>query len=597
MGGLFTVPSNTAAFDEYTKKREELLKQNAELQAEIDAHTESIEQQKAEQYEKQTQDAKQAILDIKETIRLAEEMRDAQKARNTQAAVLLCAMLYNYPFGKQISSAIDDVAADWTSNAESIIESTVNLEAFKLITRIPQVLPALWCTGEGDDNMHNYSFNVSDRTPGVVNSYIVDINTYIAEYIPTLKKRISNIFQYNTTTNDLTDEDEKRENDSKCATYIAKAVGLPSDGEWVSLTLEFIKDVPFLRWIEISAETLKGICANKIRVLPAAYPRICSKVELANAIVVLGNSIFYNFGQCKNENGVDITIETGKSFITPTMKGGQCFNLNDKWLKNMEEYAFKDLPSSWNWEDFKYVDECEISVKDITGDDDDEWMSDLSLCNELKLVYDAPLVKPDQIGTEKYVNPTMKYTSLFLNDLGSAALPFAMPKISASMYDDFNKRFLPLLMNSLLNDENMEKYNVYNVNNSNLMTFLDFMTTIPPELKDKVADKTVPPLSSFMYVCMVLNSCKWTLTFPIDNTMSMGKINNAIMEMFNNDDKMLPQYIWTKTNKVDYKYQDVNNVKLASLREFKHNLSDSVLEVRTILRSNVEELEKKYNTE
>ena len=57
----------------------------------------------------------------------------------------------------------------------------------------------------------------------------------------------------------------------------------------------------------------------------------------------------------------------------------------------------------------------------------------------------------------------------------------------------------------------------------------------------------VSPLASYVYDMVMVNGIQWQMILPIDNTMTMSKINASIKRFVADDGKKIinyPQYIW-----------------------------------------------------
>lgn len=55
------------------------------------------------------------------------------------------------------------------------------------------------------------------------------------------------------------------------------------------------------------------------------------------------------------------------------------------------------------------------------------------------------------------------------------------------------------------------------------------------------------PICAFIYDLLIRIACRWYLTIPCENMMSMSKINHAILNTNKSSDntKYFPQYIWS----------------------------------------------------
>ncbi len=566
MGIFHSKDRNAAEEAEYLAQQTAYLEQQKKAQEDINNRMNEYNNSVKEQYEEQIAQAKQKIADIAETIRLAEEMREEKKARYTRTSVLICALLYNYPFGTVLPADEDNVdIGDWTSSAESILSICVQDGVFRLLCRIPMFLPTIWPIGEGDDKFHEYPDGLSAMSDEDIGGiYIRTINTYIAEYLPRLKRRLNNVFRLNATAGEVVNDDDRQVLNILCAAFIKLEAVSQSDNEFVEVALDFLKDVDNDVWRTMAAKTLRGIMKTPIRVLPSCYPRICRKYEFFNSLVMLCNAVFWSYGRAKNEQGNDIYVEIkAKTYPKPAIKGGQCYEMNEEWYAKSNELAYKDRPESWDYQSFKRADihnAFSIEPQEITGiADDATWMKELKICEKLQLYQKYPDISDGAQGIVRYVNPTFKYTRTYLCDTGKVDTPFTMPKLSANTFEGYSNEVPMRIFNLLqLQDGPLEHYNSYTATNSQFMTMFDFLTTTPPALSDWTF-RGAPPLSTAIYKCIIETTCEWSLTFPIDNTMSMGKINYNILRLFNGDMSMLPIYLYTANSYMKFHGQDLND--------------------------------------
>ena len=86
--------------------------------------------------------------------------------------------------------------------------------------------------------------------------------------------------------------------------------------------------------------------------------------------------------------------------------------------------------------------------------------------------------------------------------------------------------------------------------NKNIFTSIDYLYITPKGFEQL---DNVSPIARYIFEVLIQYSCKWYLTFPIENTMSMSKINYNMLLYENGKNKsILPQYIWTKSKNMQY---------------------------------------------
>lgn len=594
--GIFHSKDRAAAEEAaYLEMQAKYIEQQKKAQEDINNHMNEYNNLVRDQYEEQIKQAKQKIADIEDTIRTAEEMREEKKARYTRTSVLICALLYNYPFGTVLPDDEDNIdIGDWTSSAEKILNMCVQDGVFKLLCRIPMFLPTIWPIGEGDEKFHEYPEGLSAMNDADIGGlYIRTINTYIEEYLPRLKRRLNNVFRLNTTAGEVTNDDDRQVLNTLCAAFIKLEAVSQSDNEFVDVALNFLKDVDNDVWRTMAAKTLRGIMKTPIRVLPSCYPRICRKYEFFNSLLMLCNAVFWSYGRAKSAQGNDIIVDIKiKKIPEPAIKGGQCFDMNKDWYAKSNELAYKDRPESWDYSSFKRADihdAFSIEPQEITGiADDATWMKDVKLCNELQLYQKKPDISDGATGIVRYVNPTFKYTRTYLCDTGKVDTPFTMPRLSASTFEGYSNEVPMRIFNLLqLQDGPLEHYNSYTATNSQFMTMFDFLTTTPPDMQDWKF-KGAPPLSTAIYKCIIETTCDWEITYPIDNTMSMGKINYKLLQLFDGRMDMLPIYLYTANEHIKFHGQNTAEKNLDKLEETKLLTTAEVTKVLKIGKQTIQ---------
>lgn len=612
MGSLFSSPNKTYTQDEYNKQLAEL-KVIAEEQAAQELEAERTRTNTIEaQYKRQKEIAQRRIAEIKETIRRAQELFDQRKMLNIQSAVLLCALYFNYPFGKLDVDALDESVKSkeidpkdnsWQTNALEIVKIAVNENVFWLLCKIPQLLPLLWPTGKTEDKFHEYKLSRKENGTFDPKDYQIDIKALVKPYCEgPLKTYITNVFQANCDRSLDSDYNYAIALDQQCANFIMSVEGCADDTQWLQRAIPFLQNEDPMKWKTFSARSGKGICKNKIELLPSTYPHICPKYELYEALIILANTVINNYGSCKTSKGLDVAakrISKGKTKVKrfyseltfqqkqkyctdknveykdrtvieieediydmepviPDISGGKCFNIDKEFNAAA---LFNAFVAKGDWDNISYIPVAEINIPEekITGEKDTKkWMTEIAtdngknICEKLEVYY---LTDTDRImrnnGLVRYKNPTKRYSSDLLNDINGVEVPFQMPRLSADLNGNIATQFLYEAYAGLSKQENKE-YNVLGCKNSALLTSMDYILCRPPELEEYKIEDDVFPLARYMYKLLIEYSCKWSIVVPINTTISMGQINSQIASLFTRDKSVLPQYLWTKTKNVVY---------------------------------------------
>ena len=85
---------------------------------------------------------------------------------------------------------------------------------------------------------------------------------------------------------------------------------------------------------------------------------------------------------------------------------------------------------------------------------------------------------------------------------------------------------------------------------------MDYLYIVPSGLEQIDA---VSPICRYISEVMVQYSCRWYITVPIDNTMSMMKITANMMTYKDGKDKsFLPQYTWTEVASLQQSNQTID---------------------------------------
>lgn len=598
MGGLFSTSTSTdtttstLSTTDYEEQLALLLQKQEELAASVIDYEAANEAIIAAQIARQDEIASTRTDEILYTITRAEELLNARKALNTRASVLLCALLFNYPFGTSMDTT-NTAESAWMTNASTIVNNAVTTDVFWLLCKVPQLVPLLWPTGRNDNAFHEYAYRDAIGNPDTAD-YMIEVNSLIDEYVSgNLMNYITNVFSGNCNADSVIDTDAQEELYNKCATFIESVYDVSNDTEFMTIANVFINEnfTDPMKWKHMTSYSGKGICENTILLLPANYPKRSPQYELFEALLMLTNTVLNQYGQCLSSTGgtvsavltassttthdkyyallteteiatycdpstvyadddkVTVTETTYTvSASTPATTGGMCFELPSDWINNANTYAFAD-DTIWDGTSFISVSDIVIDSSVITSSSDSSvWMKQPTPYETLEVYYtsNADLISESN-GLVRYKNPTRQYTSLHLNDIDFIVIPFTMPAISAVINETFEKSFLYNTYNTLTTVTDNVKYDVYRTNNKSLFTSMDYLTTRPPALDDYETEDAglVSPTSRYIYNVLIENSCKWDLTVPLMNTMSMGQINNSIGTL-----SQLPQYCWRATNNI-----------------------------------------------
>lgn len=523
--------------EEYIKIIEELEKQEKALINSFEEAEKNKKKQQEESVVRQKEESETRINELNDTIERTEELNDERATLNIQASQLLCAILYNYQFG-HIDDEIDE---NWRNNVTTVINSCLNIKSFWLLCKIPQLLPLLWFTGSECDMFHDYVIDEKGNVNKVAYKTLINkhINTYISSILPSY---LTNVCQANCRKYVDINEDRDIEISNKCKKYLNNIENVTSDEEWYNKSIKFIEDDDIMNWKCFSARSGKGITTKQIKLLPATYPKICHKYELYEALLMVTNTVINHYGDIRTEKGIRVTTNSTKN----TNNGGQCFALNSTWVENVYNKAF-NTKVIWDCESYINADDIVLSEKDITSYDDDTWMK------KTKTYDETHMYGRNADGTGgflKYINPTQKYTQQFINDIDNIEVAFQMPRLSASINDEFKNNFLYNIFKTLTTNKDYLLFNVYNIDNKIIFTSMDYLYIVPSEFEQI---DNASPICRYIFEVLIKDSCKWYLTFPIENTMSMMKINsNILLYDEGNDKSILPQYIWTNSD-INYK--------------------------------------------
>ena len=587
MGSLFSAPKATGPNAAQQARLEALRKMSKEQQVAAAQAAHDAKQILASQFERQKKIAQERIKEIEAMIKRAKELRDARRALNLQSAVLMCAIYYNYPFGRLDKSALDgenkDVPGDasWASNADSIVKIALNTNVFWIMVKIPQLVPLFWPTGdtEIEQKFHEYTQR-DDKSVPIPTKYEIDVNTHIEAYVKeVLPNMITNVFQANCRRDLTNDTDAKKDMFDLCSQLIASVEMVQNDDELLFRLTQFIKNDDQMNYKCFAARSGKTICSKPILLLPANYPKRCPKYELYEALLMVTNTVLNQYGECQFATGdrvptkvtVSGTKKVEKKFkyldeakqkeleatgvqykpddvvtvdeneytvdtnVEGKTNGGQCFGFDTDRATKCYENAignYSDQKQFWDGKTYIPASQIVIPEEKITGDPDHKkWMKVTYVHKETEAYYLTAADRALMKGYVRWQNPTKRFTYEFLNDRDEMEFTFKMPLISAGMNDMFRTTFLFNAYDILTtgnNEAETTKFDVYRVPNKELLYSMDYMTIVPPSLKSALF-RECSPISRYIYTLLVEYSCNWSLFFPIADCMSMGKINYAIL--------------------------------------------------------------------
>ena len=146
-------------------------------------------------------------------------------------------------------------------------------------------------------------------------------------------------------------------------------------------------------------------------------------------------------------------------------------------------------------------------------------------------------------GYYKFINPTQKYTKLFINDEDNVEVAFQVPRLGAKCFTDSAKYFETVLT-SLTTDKKYADYNTSGIANGWMLTKFDYISLVPEELH--MGDDELTPLSQFIFDTVVRNLCRWNLVIGLEDNMSLMKISTILQKQKYGAD-MQPQTLYAKS--------------------------------------------------
>ena len=531
--------------DQLKKIQDELNNYETNYQANLEKRQQKI----ASIYAERAKIIKEQADEVAYLIQRYQELKQLQARINTCISTFTCMMLFNYSVGQVLN---DDSQEEWEDNFNKMYEVVfpsgeveVMLEIFDSICLISPLLPLVFPTGKEDNDIHSYSYGQNGGVDTV--AFMSKLNGYRQEYISgNLKQYCKNVCLSNCYEwmYDF-DSDYASSIDKKCKALIKKVGDYTTTKDAVADIYDFIKSFDserdIMRLKMLSAKSRKGICTNQIKILPKYYPKICPRYELWEAILMIINIICYQFGFIQTPTSEALT-STKASKSSDDTDGGQCFSIPKDYPKKcFEQYYDLDMNHMWNLTDYIQVDDHELRIEadKITGQTDDEvWMKDTEVCSDLKIIC------PDETGNGrvKYVNPTQPYTYQLLQDDTAPNESFSLAKIAVTKSKTMQWDVLYNLVQQLMKDETVKDASIYRVANSDLFYSFDYLVTTPEGYEQSYR---ISPTCQFMYQTILADAMQWRLVFPIDNTMTMSKINtNILTDMKETDINVLPQMIW-----------------------------------------------------
>jgi hypothetical protein len=163
-------------------------------------------------------------------------------------------------------------------------------------------------------------------------------------------------------------------------------------------------------------------------------------------------------------------------------------------------------------------------------------------------------------GYYKYVNPTQKYTRLFINDEDDVQVALKVPRLSAHCFSKPDQ-FFRTVVNNLLYDKRFEVYNTAGINNSWMLTRFDYLGLVPDELNMGIDELT--PLSQFIFDTVVKNLCRWNLVIGLEDNMNFMKINTNLYNTYKHE-KYYPQTMYA----TNAKYNGIQTTSSGTITSF-----------------------------
>ena len=567
MGGLFSFLANSDADTEKRKKELEEALQNYEKQ---------IEENKAK-YEASMNARKELVEDIRnarkdiEKQQLSEilyfktrynELTNRQAYINNVISLFVGIIMCNHGVGKLYDlSTMTEIKKNYNSIYDILFPTDNDelcKEIFYTMCKISPLLPLVYPTGQNDGDLHNYKLNSELKVDTF--DFIGKLDSYIMTYIKGNFKTylfnvvVSNCFDYMYDPN----SDEMAKHDKLVEDLIKDTADLLTTEELINKVYKFLRSFTegsnninyIMRLKMLAAKSHKGVCQQEVKVLPKYYPKICTKYELWECILIILNTIFYNYGSMQTSTG-ELIKSKSTSIPSNASEGGLCYELPEKYIeKCYEEYFDLDPANIWDQNEYIETKSREMEASVITNVDDDEiWMSSVDVHKK------AIIIGMDETGegTLKYENPTHRYTYQLLTDSIIPQEEFSFPKIGATKSADFQKRVLYNIVDKILIYGNEVSTSVIKSTNASLFMSFDYLTVSPPGYTPGY--ERISTTNAYIYQTILADALVFYLVFPLDITMTMSKINRMIQKALGkNEWWLLPQMIWASSN-VNYSMQ------------------------------------------
>ena len=530
---------------------EEAARIKAEEEARIKAEQEAKaaeELKKMEELKKKEEEARIAA----EKAKAEEEARKAAEAKRLltyqQASQLVVAILYNYQFGA-VEDTNDTYQTIWEKNVNSVVNTCINLDTYKLLLTIPYFVQLLYPIGSGDDVFHKYVLlNAKgdidmDKFKETMNK---ELPNYVAKKLPQYIKNViqANCVSYLSTKikDDMTPIEDKLVKDAFAPYYDALNT-CTTDTEWTKRTIQMLNfDVNIIHRAKMLwAKSGKGICGTQIRLVPATYPHNSPKYELLYTLVCLTNTIFNHYGVLqRNTNSTRYAIGDNdlNEVLAKSNMGGQCFAIDHQLLEQLDSFVkLNEILPNYTFGDYVDINErlnqSEPRLENPNDPAGCKVLEDGSqMCSSYPIYFKAA-TETQKYGQNadgtggfyKFKNPTQFMTATFINDLDDVSIALPMARMSAHYT---GTTIISTLYHNLTTEKHNEIFLTSKSINGDLFNAPMLLSYIPPTMS--MGDDFTTPIARFMYDGMITNSCNWSVSIGLDSTMSTSKINSAIQQ-------------------------------------------------------------------
>lgn len=564
MGGLFSWLSST---DTATAKKEAkyaalMAKYNTEVKKFTDNFNQNLLEREAliaELQEKRNKIIEERAKEIITLQQRYEALKAQQKIVNLKVGEMLVVVLFNYDLQLTYNSK---TKAEFKKSFDTFYDRVfpkddpeTTKEVYEAILMISPLLPLFFPTGYKESGYHQYTYtgksvNTVEFVANFKGKWLTFIHGNLREYVYNVCACNCYEWMYNMDANAYKDE-----YGNKCREFINSVGEALSNDDLVKRSYEFIKQFTqqkdIMRLKLLSAKSMKGISTNRIEIVPRYYPKTCPTYELWESLLMLVNTLCYNYGYIVDENNNQIHAN---SLTKPdgSTNGGQCYKLPEEYSKKcLEEYF--DLSPAHVWKnDTDYIEANEdnlyvpveniVSIKNLKV-----WMSKLDICDELTR-YNTTAEDPS--GYLKYLNPTRMFTTQILQDDANPLESYYLPRLAVSNSEIMKSTVLYDMYVQMTGDGGRAESNTYDMcilhdKNAGFFYSGDYLITTPSSYR-KV--NNVNPIAQATYKIIMANAVKWSLYFPIDTTMTFSKINSNLLSILGNYDETaqegLPQMIW-----------------------------------------------------